>query len=129
MGVAQLYCCVGGRFTCIGTWGGRNSPCPALIIRLGLILDYIFPECKRFFGLYFVRAAFLLFRRWLCVVSAAGWPATGGAGVRDVIRSKAGNKVGTLHGLSPWDNPSLSCPAGHGTNILKSTIYSFLGIC
>lgn len=96
MGVAQLYCCVGGRFTCIGTWGGRNSPCPALIIRLGLILDYIFPECKRFFGLYFVRAAFLLFRRWLCVVSAAGWPATGGAGVLAGSKCRAGNKVGTL---------------------------------
>ena len=107
MSVAQFYCCVGGSFTCIGTWGGRNSPCPALIIRLGLILDYIFPECKRFFGLYFVRAAFLLFRGWRCSDLRRGWPATGGAGVRHVIRGKAGATVGTLHGLSRRDNPSL----------------------
>ena len=80
MSVAQLYCCVGGLITCIGTWGGRNSPCPALIIRLGLILDYIFPECKRFFGLYFVRAAFLLFRGWYSDSRGVGGPPRTGPG-------------------------------------------------
>ena len=31
MGVAQKLCCVGGYGSCIGTWGGRNSPRPASI--------------------------------------------------------------------------------------------------
>ena len=53
MSVAQKFCCVGGCVSCIGTWGGRNSSCPALIIRLDAIFVF-FQPCADFFVVQWV---------------------------------------------------------------------------
>lgn len=69
MGVAQDSCCVGGHVSCIGAWGGANSPRPAFLLSLAIF--YTVPlGCA---------SGFLLLTKWACMVSAAGRPAAGGA--------------------------------------------------
>ena len=97
MGVAQFYCCVGGAFSCIGTWGVTSTSCPALIIRLALILADSITGCKRFFAVWQLPSRFFVVQRVCIAYRRRGWPATDGAGahidgweqggVRGVFRS------------------------------------------
>ena len=63
MGMAQKICCVGGCFSCIGTWRGANSPRPAHFICLESIVLHNFCERKRFFTRSgFSRAVFCFYQ-------------------------------------------------------------------
>ena len=69
---------------------------------------------------------FYCFESGVAVVSAAGWPATGGrwavvgggtqGGEQGWFRSMAIPRWRFPEGTGwfPWELPSLSCPAGHG---------------
>lgn len=70
--MAQVSCCVGGAFSCIGAWGGGALRALPLLLCLKLIINYHLADCKPKFDMFSQigsppRGIFPLRRLFLCI--------------------------------------------------------------
>ena len=116
MSVAQVILLCGRTLLLHRGVGWLQHPTPCPYIRLGVILDYIFPECKRFFRTLHCPGRFFCCSEGGGVV-VGGWVARHGRG-RGAYRrlgARRGQRWVTLHAIPRRGTGGdlLPCPRGN----------------